>query len=78
MTIVSSSKHGVIMPSIAVKNAEFKKQLDAHKQTTVGGQFNTVKAAVENLQLSDESSLDTAVKAWADYQLLIKSLIPQT
>ena len=62
----------------AINDAEFKKQLDAHKQTTVGGQFNTVKAAVENLQLSDESSLDTAVKAWADYQLLIKGLIPQT
>ncbi|MDC1287450.1 hypothetical protein N8198_06150 [Gammaproteobacteria bacterium] len=62
----------------AVKDAEFKKQLEAHKQATVGGQFNTVKAAVENMQLSDESSLSSAIKAWTDYQLMIKSLTQQT
>ncbi len=62
----------------AVKDTEFKAQLDAHKQATVGGQFDTVKAAVKNIQLSDESSLSSAIKAWTDYQLLIKSLTPQT
>ena len=62
----------------AVKDAEFTEQLEAHKQATVGGQFDTVKTAVENIQLSDESSLSTAIKAWADYQLLIKSLAPQS
>jgi hypothetical protein len=62
----------------AFKDAEFKTHLEAHKKATVGGQFNTVRDAVGNIQLSDASSLSSVVKAWADYQLLIKSLTPQT
>lgn len=60
----------------AIKQAEFKKQLADHKKTTVAGQFNTVKTAVANIQLTDQSSLSDAIKAWADYQLLVKSLVP--
>ena len=61
----------------AVKDAEFKQQLDAHKQAVAVNQFNVVKTAVESIELSDDSSLGNAIKLWTDYQLLIKRLTTQ-
>ncbi len=59
-----------------IKDAELNQQMQEHKKLTVSGQFDAVKDAVANIHLTDQSSLDATVKAWASYQLAIKSLLP--
>lgn len=58
----------------AIKQSELDTQMEIHRQATLGGQFNEVKTAVENIQLDDASSLNEAVLAWQQYQKIIKSL----
>ena len=60
----------------SIKDAEMRQQLDAHKQTTLSGQFDTVKNKIEAIELADQATLDEAIAAWTEYQLLIKSLLP--
>lgn len=61
----------------AITKTEFNTQMAVHKQSTLGGQFNEVKTAVENIQLDDDSSLNEAVQAWEQYQKKVKQLMSQ-
>lgn len=60
----------------SIKDAEMQQQLESHKQTTLSGQFDSVKNKIEAIRVTDQASLDEAIAAWTEYQLLIKSLLP--
>lgn len=73
--------HVALFRGLAGKSAVSKKELDQqralHKQKTVAGQFAPVKAAVDALQLTEQSTLNEAALAWAKYQAFVKGMLPQ-
>lgn len=61
----------------SITEAQLETQLRLHKQVTLSGQFNAVKTAIGSIQLDDQSSFASAVKAWADFQMIIENNSPQ-
>jgi hypothetical protein len=66
-----------LISKAAIKDAEMRQQLEIHGQQTLGAQFSEVKSRINEIQLTEESSLSEAVMAWAQFQNLIKALIDQ-
>ncbi len=56
----------------AIRENELQQQLQAHKQTTLDARLRQVKGKIEEIELGDESSLDEAIAAWADFQALVR------
>ncbi len=60
----------------SVTDKELETRLDEHRKLTLGGQFKQVRKAVEDMSLTDQSSLNEAIQVWAEFQKLVKSLKP--
>jgi len=60
-----------------ISKAQLEAQIQLHKKDTLGGKFDSVKSAVEALQLGEQSTLNDAIKAWTEFQLMTKSFAPQ-
>jgi hypothetical protein len=61
----------------SISDTELAIREEEHRQLTLGGQFDPVEAAVKNIQLDDQSSLNNAVLAWSKFQQVVKSFIPK-
>jgi hypothetical protein len=62
----------------AIKDAEFEQQMAAHRQKTLEGHFDNVKARIEAIDLSEDGSLGNAVDAWTAFQKLVKDMRDQS
>lgn len=59
-----------------VSKAQLESQMAQYKKDTLGGRFDAVKSAVQSLQLDEQSTLTEAIRAWTEFQLMIKGLAP--
>jgi len=68
--------HVALFRGLSGKRAISAKEHDAqnqlHQQKTAAGQFNDVRTAVNNIDISDESSIATALQAWAAFQTFVE------
>jgi hypothetical protein len=57
----------------SISDTELEEQMEQHRQLTIGGQFDAVKTALQDIQIDDQSSLNNAVLVWSSFQRLVKS-----
>lgn len=73
--------HVALFKGLSGKRAISQKEHDAqmliHKQKTAAGQFNEVRTAVNNIDISDDSSIATAFQAWLAFQTFVEGKLSQ-